>query len=108
MDPGIVKKTENAMMYGGVVVSFIASISLNNWGLIIGLVVTLLGFYMKWREHRMKEREHKLTVAKTEAEILEIQTRVVFMDRAGLNQKEYHTPSPALEALKDPQDGQAA
>lgn len=108
MDPGIAKKTESAMMYGGAIVSFlaglvsyVADIGLSNWALIIGIVITLLGFFMKWREHRMKEREHKLTVQKTEAEIFEIKRRTVFMDRAGLNQVDYHTASPALEAMKD-------
>lgn len=95
-------------MYGGAVVtflsgvlSFFAGISLGNWGVIIGMVITLLGFYMKWREHRMKELEHKLLMEKTNAEIFEIKTRTVFMERAGLNNTPYHTPSPALEAMKD-------
>jgi len=101
IDHGIVKKTENAMMWGGAVVSFIAGISLSSWGVFIGIVVTLLGFYMKWREHQMKEREHKLTVEKTNAEIFEIKTRTIFMERAGLNPVSYHTPPPALQALKD-------
>lgn len=111
MDPAIVKKTESLMMYGGAVLSFIAGlfgyivgIGLSNWAVILGIVITLLGFFMKWREHRMKAIEHKLMIERTNAEIFEIKTRTIFMERAGLNNIDYHTPSKALEALKDPQN----
>ncbi|KQT37670.1 hypothetical protein [Methylophilus sp. Leaf414] len=115
MDPAILKKTESAMMYGGAIVSFlsgiaslIAGISLSNWGVILGIFISLSGFWMKWREHRMKEIEHKLHVERTNAEILEIKTRTIAVDRAAVNQVSYHTAPPALEAMKNPQDGQAA
>lgn len=101
MNPDVARRIEWPMIITGSVTSILAGLSLSDWGVIIGILIGLAGLVMKLREH-------KLTIRKTNAEINEINKRVVFMDRAGLNPVNYYTPPPELEALKDPKDEQPA
>jgi hypothetical protein len=100
-NPEIARKVEWPMIIFGSLISFISGLSVSDWGVICGIVIGLAGLFMKWREH-------SLTILKTNEEINEIKKRVVFMDRAGLSPMNYHTPSPELEAMKDPSGEQAA
>lgn len=101
LNPEVARKVEWPLIIIGGLMSFISGLTVSDWGVIVGIVVGISGLVMKLREHQ-------LTIRKGNAEIDEIRKRVEFMDRAGLNPLEYHTPSPALEAMKDPNDEQAA
>lgn len=42
------EKTTQAMTYGGAATSVLAGLSLNQWGVIIGMVVAVLGLFGNW------------------------------------------------------------
>lgn len=106
--PEVVKPAANISFYGGALLSIISGLSLSDWGVIMGILMTVAGGYMRWREYQFKKKEHQLLQKKSEAELLEIKSRVVFMERAGLTPMQYHQPPAKLEEMKEPKNEQKA
>lgn len=106
--PEVIKPAASISFYGGALISIVCGLSLSDWGVILGILMTLAGGYMRWREHQFKKKEHQLVQRKAEAELHEIRTRVVFMERAGLSPMQYHQAPAELEAMKEPKDEQEA
>lgn len=64
------EKTTQAMTYGGAATSVLSGLSLNQWGVIVGMVVAVLGLLGNWAINiYFSHLDHKLKKARLAAEL---------------------------------------
>lgn len=89
---------------GGGLVSVIASLTLSDWGLLLGLVAGALGICFKSREHRAFMREKALNEARILAQTEEIRQRTNLMLNATNHPASYFEPPKELKELEPTDD----
>lgn len=91
----------DALLYGGVGAGVGISLTLQDWGVLIGIFVAVAGGI--WGAY-LKKKENRLKLKLIQAQIDESAERVKFMQQAGQSHMPYFYASPELKALEGHDD----
>ncbi|MCB5184462.1 hypothetical protein LG201_04525 [Methylobacillus gramineus] len=98
-NPETVKKASEISTVLGSFISFFTGLTLNDWGVIVGIALGVGGGIFG---AVLKRREHALVVQKLEAELSEIADRQKYRRQAAEGQHPYFYPSPELKVMEAP------